>query len=367
MPYDSNSQLPEAVQNALSEFDQTKWRKVFNSALSDACDNDDTCAAKVAWSQMKKNARSFAGWATAEIVDKQGDKIEIGAFKSTMQKFMKLGATIIDKHSNRKVGSYINYEFRNKDSNAALWMEGVIYKGHRIHDETWDKIKSGEYPALSIGADPLESKKECDAKTCWNAIKAIDLFEISVVDAPANPEATIEEVNTVAKSDITLITKGDSEMTDKTKEKETVDGGETVAGSTEKEEPDIMAVLKALSDKVAALEAKAFPPEEEEEDEEKEEEDEEEETEEKSAEVAAEPAATLTLKDIKKAVKDGVQAELKKLTATKDADTPRPDLKKHEMSTPLKKMQDNPDALAKMSIKQIDAMMGEPKVGEKPW
>ena len=108
---------------------------------------------------------------------------------------MKLGATIIDKHSNRKVGSYINYEFRNKDSNAALWMEGVIYKGHRIHDETWDKIKSGEYPALSIGADPLESKKECDAKTCWNAIKAIDLFEISVVDAPANPEATIEEVN----------------------------------------------------------------------------------------------------------------------------------------------------------------------------
>ena len=362
MPYDSNSQLPEAVQNALSESDQTKWRKVFNSALSDTCDNDDTCAAKVAWSQMKKTARHFAGWATAEIVDKQGDKIEIGAFKSTMQKFMKLGATIIDKHSNRKVGSYINYEFRNKDSNAALWMEGVIYKGHRIHDETWDKIKSGEYPALSIGADPLESKKECDAKTCWNAIKAIDLFEISVVDAPANPEATIEEVNTVAKSDITLITKGDSMTDPETKEKEDVDGGEPVAGSTEKEEPDIMAVLKALSDKVAALEAKAFPPEEEEEKED-EEEEEEEETEEKSAE----PAATLTIKDIKKAVKAGVQAELKKLTATKEADTPRPDLKKHEMSAPFQKALEDPDALAKMSIKEIDAMMGEPKVGEKPW
>ena len=67
MPYDSNSQLPEAVQNALSESDQTKWRKVFNSALSDTCDNDDTCAAKVAWSQMKKQARSFAGWATYEV------------------------------------------------------------------------------------------------------------------------------------------------------------------------------------------------------------------------------------------------------------------------------------------------------------
>ena len=363
MPYDSNSQLPEAVQNSLSESDQTKWRKIFNSALSDTCDNDDTCAAKVAWSQMKKNARHFAGWATAEIVDKQGDKIEIGAFKSTMQKFMKLGATIIDKHSNRKVGSYINYEFRNKDSNAALWMEGVIYKGHRIHDETWDKIKSGEYPALSIGADPLESKKECDAKTCWNAIKAIDLFEISVVDAPANPEATIEEVNTVAKSDITLITKGDSMTEPETKEKDEVDGGEPVAESTEKEQPDIGEVLKALDGRLKSLEEKAFPPEEEEE----EEEPEEDEDKEKSTEVAAEPSATLTIKDIKKAVKDGVRAELKKLTATKEADTPRPDLKKHEMSTPLLKMQDDPDALAKMSIKEIDAMMGEPKVGEKPW
>ena len=367
MPYDSNSQLPEAVQNSLSESDQTKWRKVFNSALSDTCDNDDTCAAKVAWSQMKKNARHFAGWATAEIVDKQGDKIEIGAFKSTMQKFMKLGATIIDKHSNRKVGSYIDYEFRNKDSNAALWMEGVIYKGHRIHDETWDKIKSGEYPALSIGADPLESKKECDAKTCWNAIKAIDLFEISVVDAPANPEATIEEVNTVAKSDITLITKGDSMTEPETKEKEDVDGGEPVAESTDKSEFDAEAMCKALAEQMTSMKAqfdKAFPPEEEEEEEEEPEEDEDKE---KSTEVAAEPSATLTIKEIKKAVKEGVQAELKKLTANKEADTPRPDLKKHEMSAPFQKALENPDELAKMSIKEIDAMMGEPKVGEKPW
>lgn len=363
MPYNSIEQLPEAVQNSLSDSDQGKWLKIFNSAVSDSC--DDLCAAKVAWTQMKKQARHFAGWATAEIVDKQGDKIEIGAFKSTMSKFMKLGATIIDKHSNRKVGSYINYEFRNKDANAALWMEGVIYKGHRIHDETWDKIKSGEYPALSIGADPLESKKECDEKTCWNAIKAIDLFEISVVDAPANPEATIEEVNHMAKSDIPIITKGDS-MTEDTKEKEDVDGGESVAESTEKESPDMMEVLKALTDKVAALEAKAFPPEEEEEDEEPEdkEETEEDDTEEKSADVASEPAATLTIKDMRKVFKE----ELKKLTANKTADTPRPDLKKHEMITPLQKMQDDPDALAKMSIKEIDAMVEtEPAMGARPW
>ena len=367
MPYDSNDQLPEAVQNSLSESDQSKWRKIFNSAISDFCDNDDVCAAKVAWSQMKKTARHFAGWATVEIVDKQGDKIEIGAFKSTMSKFMKLGATIIDKHSNRKVGSYIGYEFRNKGDNAGLWMEGVIYRGHRIHDETWDKINSGEYPALSIGADPLKSKQECDEKTCWNAIKAIDLFEISVVDSPANPEATIEEVNSIAKSDITIITKGDSMAEDETKDKG--DGGDSVAEPTEKDEFDAEMAYKSLSETVNSMKAmfdKAFPPEEDEEEEKEPEEDED--TEEKSTEVAGEPSATLTIKDIQKAIKDGVQSELKKLTANKGADTPRPDLKKNETISPLQKMQADPDALAKMSIKEIDAMCEtEPQMGARPW
>ena len=369
MPYDSNSQLPEAVQNALSESDQTKWRKVFNSALSDTCDNDDTCAAKVAWSMTEKNARWYAGWASVEMVDKQGDLIEMEGFKKNIEAFFKMGAPIMDKHSNRKVGSYIDYEFKNKNGKPGLYVKGVIYRGFRIQDEVWEKISGNppEYPAMSIGADPMNNKKDCPkgSLTCFNRITDLETFEISPVDSPANPEATIEEVNHVAKSDITLITKGDSMTDPETKEKEEVDGGEPVAGSTDKSEFDAEAVCKALAEQMTAMKAqfdKAFPPEEEEE-----EPDEEEETEEKSADVAAEPAATLTIKDIKKAVKDSVQAELKKLTATKDADTPRPDLKKHEMSAPFQKALENPDELAKMSIKEIDAMMGEPKVGEKPW
>ena len=368
MPYDSNSQLPEAVQNSLSESDQTKWRKVFNSALSDTCDNDDTCAAKVAWSQMKKKARWFAGWASVETVDKQGDLIEMAGFEKHIEAFFKMGSPIMDKHSNRKVGAYIDHEFKKKNGKPGLYVAGVIYRGYRIQDEVWDKISGDppEYPALSIGADPMENKKDCPkgSLTCFNRITDLETFEISPVDSPANPEATIEEVNHVAKSDITLITKGDSMTEPETKEKEEVDGGEPVAESTEKEQPDIGEVLKALDGRLKSLEEKAFPPEE---DEEEEEEPEEDEDKEKSTEVAAEPSATLTIKDIKKAVKDSVQAELKKLTATKEADTPRPDLKKHEMSAPFQKALENPDELAKMSIKEIDAMMGEPKVGEKPW
>jgi len=172
--------------------------------------------------------------------------------------------------------------------------------------------------------------------------------------------------NFINKSTTKKNTIGDSEMTDpETKEKEDVDGGEPVAESTDKSEFDAEAMCKALAEQMTTMKAqfdKAFPPEEEEEPEEEEDEDKE-----KSTEVAAEPSATLTIKEIRKAMREEMKAELKKLTATKEADTPRPDLKKHEMSAPFQKALEDPDKLAKMSIKDIDAMMGEPKVGEKPW
>ena len=403
MPFDSNSQLPESVQNSLEESDQTKWRKIFNSAYADTCDGDDTCARKVAWAQMKKKSRWFAGWASVETVDKQGDLIEMAGFEKQIDAFFKMGAPIMDKHSNRKVGAYIDHEFKKKNGKPGLYVAGVIYRGYRIQDEVWGKISGDppEYPALSIGADPMENKKECPANdlACFNRITDLETFEISPVDSPANPEATIEEVNHVAKSDNTLtitdsdsttitksdsvddipiITKGDSMTDDEPKEKEKVDGGEEpVAESTEKELPDIEKILKefteTFSKRLEALETKAFPPEEEGEEEEKEPEDKEDKPEddeddkEKSTEVAAEPGATLTIKDIKKAIKEGVAAELKKLTATKDADTPRPDLKKHDLATPLQKIQADPDALAKMKTRDIDAMVGDGLAGERPW
>lgn len=356
MTYSSNAQLPEAVRNALDEDQQTEWRDVFNSAYEGTCARNDECASKISWSQMKKHARHFAGWATAEVIDKQGDKLEIDAFKKTMKKFMDLGAPLIDQHSNRKVGSYIGYEFRNKGDVPSLWVEGVIYKGHRIHDATWEKIQKGEYPAMSIGADPLEKARECNEKMCWNAIKKLDLFEISVVDNPANGEATIEEVNHMAKSHSSddYLTKSDNHNTGdtmaeepQTTEKE-VDGGGAPAVEPTVEKTDFEAVVKELVGTVQKLAADVEslknpnPPEEEEEEEEIPE------TEEKG----------LSVEDIQKAVKDTVQEELRKMAADRPADTPRPDLKKHELGeSSAQKLSSNPDKLAKMSISEIDNLI----------
>ncbi|MCK5216589.1 MAG: HK97 family phage prohead protease [Methanosarcinales archaeon] len=364
MPYDSNDKLPEAVRNSLEEAQQTKWREVFNGTISESC--DDACASKIAWSKLEKNARWFSGWASVEVVDRQADLIEMKAFESTMDGFMKMGGTLIDQHSNRKVGAYIDYEFKNKNDVPALWVKGVIYRGHRVHDDVWTKICNKEYPALSIGADPIDFEQKCNDKICWNTIKTLDLFEISAVEAPANQEATIEHVNYAAKADNYINksitdanTSGDSmaEETKPTEEPvEKTDGVEPVAEPTEKSN-EILEAVKAMGEMVTSLtaevdtiKAKVFPSEEEEDEPEEEEEDKE---------------KSLTLPNIKKAIRE----ELKILVKDQSTSTPRPELKKHELDgEKLTKALTDRTELAGMSIRDIDALVDEQEMpGVKPW
>lgn len=149
-----------------------------------------------------KDKRLFSGWATVEVVDKQGELVDIGAFKKVMKAFMDMGGNIIDTHSNKTVAKVLDYEFMKKDGKDALRFDMECYKHYDYHDVVWEKIKSGEYSGLSMGGRRKAGEFElvCDDGGCHNFVKGIELFEVSVVDEPANPEATIDEVNTMAKS-----------------------------------------------------------------------------------------------------------------------------------------------------------------------
>lgn len=150
-----------------------------------------------------KDRRLFGGWATVEVVDKQGEKVDIDAFKKVMKAFMDMGGNIIDTHSNKTVAKVLNYEFKKKEGEDALWLDMECYDHYDYHDEVWEKIKSGHYKGLSMGGRRKKGEFElkCDTDGCHNHVKGIELFEVSIVDKPANQEATIEEVNQMAKSD----------------------------------------------------------------------------------------------------------------------------------------------------------------------
>ena len=327
MPYSENSQLPEAVRNSLSEADHSKWREIFNSTYKGDCNKNDQCAAKLAWSQLKKNARCFAGWASVELVNRQGDMVEIGAFQKALDFFMASGASMMNQHNNRRVGSWINYELRNKMCSdgverPAVYLGGIVFKGQRIYDNVWEKVCRKEYADLSIGADPRDQGKACSAKTCWNVVKNMDLFEVSPVEVGANQEANIEEVNVLAKNQVHL---GDTmaEEPNSTQKAGDTDGAPAVESNIAKSD-EILTLLKGIDGRLSEVEKKLEkedkPPEEEEK---KEDPEEEEEQKEKSAEPAP---------DIGSIVEKAVDKTLAKRMKGKEPDTPRPDLKKNDLT-----------------------------------
>lgn len=382
-PYDTNEALPEPVRNSLDEANQTKWREVFNNALSGTCDGDDGCAARVAWSAVKKEARLIEGWASTDALDKQGDVVEPDAFKRTMERYMAQGGLLIDRHSNRKIGAVIDYAFKEKDGKNGLWITAAIYKQYKVQDEVWEKIRQGKYEAFSIGADPLRIGRLCDGDKCWNTIKDLELFEISVVDKPANPEATIEG-KTLAKTD-TFISKGtisqESRMVDAATEKapcsplaclkqtladaevlkivEHLKGGCTIdqkkedkagvgavvplpvkiAEGPEAPTANPMEEMKAMLKQIlAALSSKQAPCGEEEE---------EEKPEEEMKRLLASPEG-------KAAFESAVKMELTKLAGAKDPATQRPTLEKHEdEGEKITKALKDRDALREMSMREV--------------
>lgn len=70
MPYESNDELPGGVKK-LPQDQQTKWRKVFNSAYEGTCKerkDRDECAAKIAWSQIDEKYKKNSALASFSMV-----------------------------------------------------------------------------------------------------------------------------------------------------------------------------------------------------------------------------------------------------------------------------------------------------------
>jgi len=152
--------------------------------------------------------RLIAGWASVEIVDSHGDIIPISELQRGMLTLMDRGGYILYGHSNKPVGKILAWEIRKHDEVDAngLWIVAKIFKEYPLDNEVWRLVKEGVLRGFSIGAQGrkekmlLKDKSRADLPQEINVIKDLNLLEISIVPTPANPLATIEEINYVAKS-----------------------------------------------------------------------------------------------------------------------------------------------------------------------
>ena len=140
-----------------------------------------------------------AGYASVEMVDKQGDLITRGALKEAFTGFMKAEdfRNVQLAHSNIQVGTVIP---TFTDSNGRVWksevddtgmfvvikLRGDIEKAREVASE----IRKGNLRSFSIGGQAFERVNKSDAtRGDYREIRRMELHEVTICEKGINPEA----------------------------------------------------------------------------------------------------------------------------------------------------------------------------------
>ena len=177
MPYRTNSELPKAVKEKLTDHQQSVFRNVFNSMMGEKGMTEARAYAG-AWAQAKKapevkkeiladiikvnqEERLAYGWAYVTKADGEVsyDHSKEWMTSDTLTKaatdFMLNSRTAKSMHSGEKVADIVHSLPVTKEVADALGIqtdrEGWII-GVRVNDEeTWQMVKSGKLSSFSIG------------------------------------------------------------------------------------------------------------------------------------------------------------------------------------------------------------------------
>tara|TARA_R110002020_G_scaffold15678_1_gene56090 strand:+ start:11408 stop:12766 length:1359 start_codon:yes stop_codon:yes gene_type:complete len=152
----------------------------------------------------------IAGYASVELVDKQGDLITRGALKDAFDGFMKADGfrNVQLAHSNIQVGSVIN---DYTDSDGRVWKSGVDDAGMfvviRLRDdiekarEVANEIRKGALRGFSIGGQAFKRMRKSDSEHGdYTEISKLELHEVTICEKGINPEATFR----ILKEDTTM-------------------------------------------------------------------------------------------------------------------------------------------------------------------
>lgn len=132
------------------------------------------------------NPRTFEGYASVfNGIDAYGDRIAPGAYTKTL-KDRQRPIQLRWNHHGPVIGKWEEiYE-----DEKGLHVRGCLTPGHSVAEDAYALIKHGAVSGLSIGY----SVKDSDEKDGVRLLKEIELFEISVVEEPADNHARVSDV-----------------------------------------------------------------------------------------------------------------------------------------------------------------------------
>jgi hypothetical protein len=151
------------------------------------------------FSKVDKERRIVSGFATLDNVDRQSD---IVTSEASMKAFSKFRGNIREMHQPIAVGKMVAFKEdkyfdpETKKFYSGVYVSAYVSKGAQT---TWEKVLDGTLSGFSIGGkmnnwdDAYDEKMDSQIRV----IKDYDLFELSLVDTPANQFANILSVEKV--------------------------------------------------------------------------------------------------------------------------------------------------------------------------
>jgi hypothetical protein len=147
----------------------------------------------VPFAKVDVENRTVSGFASLDNVDRHGDIITAEASQKAFDRFR---GNLREMHQPIAVGKVVSFkqqDFYDKTSGETykgVFVTAYISKGAQ---DTWEKVLDKTLSGFSIGGNIIESEDEFNKEMNKPIRKVSDyeLFELSLVDNPANPLANI--------------------------------------------------------------------------------------------------------------------------------------------------------------------------------
>lgn len=172
--------------------------------------NADRVQLSVPFTKVDKANRTVSGFASVDNLDRHDDIIPAD---TAMKAFNDFRGNLREMHQPIAVGKVLSFEQApvydavTEQNYNGVYVTAYISKGA---SDTWEKIIDGTLTGFSIGGGIKDSESKFDvaSKKMTRVIKDMDLFELSVVDNPANPLANFVSVVKLYDGDVTKTADG---------------------------------------------------------------------------------------------------------------------------------------------------------------
>ena len=137
---------------------------------------------------------SFSGYGSVfGNEDYYGEMVEKGAFAKSLKAKGPAGIKMLWQH---RMDEPIGYYTTIEEDEKGLYVEGsLLINDDPLARRAWSHLKAGSLDGLSIGYHAVKTRYEREDDLL--VLLEVDLWEVSVVTFPVNPEALVSDVKTL--------------------------------------------------------------------------------------------------------------------------------------------------------------------------